>query len=219
MESKLNILYEDNHLIAVYKPAGILVQADWKGERTLMDEVKDYLKEKYQKEGNVFLGLIHRLDHPVSGIILFAKTSKGASRLGEQFRNHTVKKVYQAVVQGVPKEKSSTLRNYLLKNENTNTTRVFDEPYEGALEAILHYKLLESAQGKSLVEVILETGRSHQIRAQLSHIGNPIVGDTKYGAEKGQKEGEIMLQATELHFMTATENKPISLKIPNVSIK
>ncbi len=166
---KLTILYEDNHLIAVYKPAGILVQADWKGERTLMDEVKDYLKEKYQKSGNVFLGLIHRLDRPVSGIIIFAKTSKGASRLSEQFRDRTVQKVYQAIVQGIPTPNKGLLRHYLLKDESKNKTQVFDEPHEHAQEATLSYTVLKTNTKKALVEIILGTGRSHQIRAQMAH--------------------------------------------------
>ncbi len=207
----LKILYEDNHLIAVFKPAGILTQGDASGAKNLMDEVKNYLKETYKKPGNVFLGLIHRLDRPVSGVILFAKTTKGASRVSAQFRNHEVKKIYQAVVEGIPAEKQATLKHYLLKNENTNTTKVFNEPTADTQEAFLSYKVLESKDNKSLLEVVLGTGRSHQIRAQLSSIGHPIVGDTKYGSKEKTPTGEIMLRAVSLTFKKATEDEEVTV--------
>ncbi len=213
----LKVLYEDNHLIAVFKPAGILVQGDETGDKCLMDEVKEYLKEKYKKPGNVFLGLLHRLDRPVSGIVLFAKTSKGASRLSEQIRNHTVRKVYHALVGGKLKNKKSTLMNYLKKDEKQNYTTVFDEPVEGALRAELDYETVETQNFASLpatlLKIILKTGRPHQIRAQLAHIGCPIVGDSKYGSKTKYKDGQIALCATEFSFETATTKEPKVIKI------
>jgi 23S rRNA pseudouridine1911/1915/1917 synthase len=210
----MKVLYEDNHLIAVYKPAGILVQGDKSGEITLMDEVKKYLKEKHNKPGNVFLGLLHRLDRPVSGIILFAKTSKGASRLSEQFRNHTVKKIYQAVVEGKPKNDQQILVNFLKKDEQKNKVEVFDKEVPGSQQAELFYKVLRSNKKHSLLEVELKTGRPHQIRAQLSHIKCPIVGDIKYGASFVLPDKLIALSAIELTFKLPTQEavKTIAFK-------
>jgi len=228
----LKILYEDNHLIVVFKPAGILVQGDETGDKCLMDEVKEYLKEKYNKPGKVFLGLLHRLDRPVSGIVLFAKTSKGASRLSEQIRSHKLTKIYQALVEGAPKEKKDTLINYLKKDKEKNFVEVFDEAEYKPLDlsgdkqeteesdlqyAELDYETVEMrhclVSTMTLIKIILKTGRSHQIRAQLSHIGCPIVGDTKYGSNEKYKQGQIALCATNLKFKTATTNEEIDLKI------
>jgi 23S rRNA pseudouridine1911/1915/1917 synthase len=205
-----NTLYEDNHLIAVFKPAGVLVQGDETGDVCLMDEVKKYLKEKYKKPGNVFLGLLHRLDRPVSGIVLFAKTSKGASRLSEQIRNRTVQKIYHATVEGKLKKRKDTLINYLKKDEKQNYTTVFDEPADGALRAELDYEVVSD----NVLKIHLKTGRSHQIRAQLAHVGHPIVGDVKYGSKTKYKDGQIALCATEFSFDTATtrERKLISIE-------
>ncbi len=220
---KLEILYEDNHLIAVYKPAGMLVQGDHSGDPTLMDEVKYFLKQKYDKPGNVFLGMVHRLDRPVSGIVIFGKTSKGASRISEQIRNHTIQKVYHAFVFGVPKEPEGTLINYLRKDTDKNFVRVYDTPVDGALRAELDYKVVESKNGKSLIKILLKTGRPHQIRTQLSHIGCPIVGDVKYGAPSqigietsGEKHTMLALCATSLTFKLATldEEKKVEIDIP-----
>lgn len=210
--ARMKILYEDNHLIAVYKPAGMLVQGDATGDVCLMDEVKKYLKETYQKPGNVFLGLLHRLDRPVQGIVLFAKTSKGASRLSEQFREHTIQKIYTAVVSGEPK-KSGTLVHWISKDENKNKVEVFDKETRDALRAELSYEVVKSDGKHSLVKITLKTGRPHQIRAQFSHIGHPLVGDTKYGGEKNK---ELLLAATELSFDTATtgERQTIAVPIP-----
>lgn len=212
----LKVLYEDNHLIAVFKPAGILVQGDKTGDVCLMDEAKKYLKEKYNKPGNVFLGLVHRLDRPVSGIILFSKTSKGASRLSEQFRNHQVKKEYQALVEGNLKKSKDTLINYLLYDEKTNKTQVLDKEKPGSQYAELDYEALEKRGENTLLKINLKTGRHHQIRIQLSHIGHPIVGDKKYGSKMPYKEGQVALCAVSLTFQTATgdETKIIAVKPP-----
>lgn len=210
------ILYEDNHLIAVYKPAGMLVQADETGDRCLMDETKEYLKEKYQKSGQVFLGLIHRLDRPVSGIVLFAKTSKGASRLSEQFRSHTVEKVYTALVEGVPKADSGTLIHFLKKDTHTNRVAVYEKETPGALYAELSYDTIRKGMRTALLEIGLKTGRPHQIRSQLSAIGHPIAGDVKYGAHAPLSDASISLIASSLSFTTATgnERKQVQVDVP-----
>ncbi|MEK7463676.1 MAG: RNA pseudouridine synthase [Patescibacteria group bacterium] len=213
------VLYEDNHLIAVYKPAGILVQGDKSGDSSLLDEVKAFIKNKYQKPGNVFLGLIHRLDRNVDGVVLFAKTSKGASRVSEQFHNHTIKKVYHAWVHGIVKEKAGTLVNFLKHDENQNFAGVFDTETKGADRAELSYELIKTEGDFSLLKIILKTGRHHQIRAQLSHTGHPIVGDSKYGSTVRLLDQKIALTATELSFETATtrEQKTVALEIPEKS--
>jgi len=212
----LNVLYEDNHLIAVEKPAGVLVQADDTKDPTLMDEVKYYLKIKYHKLGKVFLGLLHRLDRPVQGVILFAKTSKGASRLSEQFRNHEIEKIYKAVVVGKPKETKATLTHYLKKDPEKNKTAVSDRETVGAQEAILHYEVEKSNAKYSLLKITLETGRPHQIRAQLAAIGCPIVGDVKYGAPEPLSDKSLALAATSLTFQLATQPtmKTVELAMP-----
>lgn len=211
---EINVLYEDNHIIAVYKPAGMLVQGDHSGDPTLMDEVKYYLKQKYNKPGNVFLGMVHRLDRPVSGIVLFAKTSKGASRLSEQFRSHTIQKIYHAVVIGKPKEAKAILVHYLKKDTDKNFVRVYDTAMLEALRAELSYEVVESKGGLTLLIIQLKTGRPHQIRSQLSHIGCPIVGDVKYGAPEqieitshGEKHTRIALASTSVTFKLATKDE------------
>lgn len=213
---KLNVLYEDNHLIAVLKPAGVLAQGDDAGNRSLMDDVKDYLKEKYKKTGNVFLGLIHRLDRPVRGIMLFAKTSKGASRLSEQFRLHTIEKIYHAWVEGIPKEHNQTLRHYLVKDDIKNKAFVYEHEVPHSDYAELDYELVKTEQNCALLKVKLHTGRFHQIRAQLSFIGHPIVGDKKYGAKEAMSDQAIKLVATQISFNLAVgeERKTLTIDIP-----
>ncbi len=207
---KIEIIYEDNHLIAVFKPAGLLVQGDITGDPNLLDEVRQYLKEKYQKPGNVFVGLIHRLDRPVSGIVLFAKTSKGASRLSRQFRDNTIKKTYHALVLGKPRQGSATLEHQLLKDEAAKKAAV--DP-RGDL-SVLHYETVSSNGTYSLLRIELETGRFHQIRAQLSAIGHAVMGDVKYGAPGSLSDGSIALCATELSFQTATSGESVTLSVP-----
>ncbi len=196
----MKVLYEDNHVIAVYKDSGVPVQEDRTGDVSLMDLVKAYLKEKYQKPGSVFLGLVHRLDRPVSGIVIFGKTSKGAARLSEQFRTHAVRKVYRALVEGVLEKKEGTLINYLRKDTEKNFVTVYDAPYGDAKRAELSYRVLEEKGGTTKVEIELKTGRSHQIRSQFAHIGHPLVGDSKYGATQKYTQGALALAAVELQF-------------------
>lgn len=202
---RLQVLYEDNHLIAVFKPSGILTQGDITGDRSLMDEVKSYLKEKYKKPGKVFLGLLHRLDRPVSGIVLFAKTSKGASRLSEQFRNRTIEKTYHAVVLGKPKKEKGDLIDFLKKNKGGNIKR-----------AELFYETISSNGKYSLLKIQPKTGRFHQIRAQLSAMGHPILGDTKYGAPFSLPDKNLCLCATSLAFKLATKDIIKKISIPEM---
>lgn len=224
----LKVLYEDNHIIAVYKPAGFLTQGDRTGEPSLMDDVKEYLKEKYKKPGNVFLGLVHRLDKPVSGIVLFGKTSKGASRLSEQFRNHTIQKTYHAVVLGKPHESRGELK------EKINKISFFAEGFteksdEELLQEIkkatktrtaeLSWEIVKSNDKYSLIKILPKTGRFHQIRVQMSGLGHPIIGDSKY-SPPGQNKQKLLpdqsigLCATAISFKSATEDKIINLEIP-----
>ena len=214
MKKNLDVLYEDNHLIAVYKPAGVLVQGDKSGDESLMELVKNYVKEKYQKPGNVFLGLIHRLDRNVAGVVLFAKTSKGASRLSEQFRNHTVEKIYHAVVAGVPKEKKAMLVHFVTKNEKHNVTSVSDKQTADSQRAELSYEVVKTYNRHALLKIILGTGRSHQIRAQMAAIGHPLVGDVKYGSKEKLPNDAIALVASSLSFETATTSEPITVSAP-----
>lgn len=208
----LTVLYEDNHVIVVHKPVGVLTQGDKSGDVSLMDEVKQYLKNKYKKPGNVFLGLVHRLDRPVSGIVLFAKTSKGASRLSEQFRNHTIEKTYHALVLGKPDGR--TLANYLVKDK---TRKKADIRTEQGQFVELEYEVVGLYHTYSLVRVLLKTGRFHQIRAQFSFAGFPVVGDIKYGAPLALPDKSIALCATSLAFTLPTrgERKTVSIPIPS----
>lgn len=215
----LKILYEDNHLIAVYKPACALSQSDETGEESVFDAVKKHIKEKYKKPGNVFLGLIHRLDRPVSGIMVFAKTSKGASRLSEQFRNHEVEKTYHAAVLGEMERKKGIIFSHLKKDKDKNKTFVHNSAGADTKESELSYEVIESNGKFSLLKIKPLTGRSHQIRAQLASIGHSIVGDIKYGASKSLPDNSVMLSATELVFRKATSDELIKLEIPPISIE
>lgn len=211
----LKILYEDNHLIAVYKPAGMLVQGDKSGNINLLDEVKAYIKENRKKPGNVFLGLLHRLDRPVSGIVLFAKTSKGASRLSEQFRNGSIRKIYHAVTAGKPPRQKNKLVHYLRKDTIEKKALACEKQTAGCRRAELEYELLKTKNGFSLLKIKPTSGRFHQIRFQLASIECPIAGDIKYGANKkfiGEKN--ITLSATGLSFKLATKNEWKNILIP-----
>ena len=193
------ILFLDNHLIAVYKPAGILTQADSSESKSLIDEVKSWIKTEFKKPGNVFLGLVHRLDRNVSGVVLFARTSKAASRLSKQFREQTTKKIYHAIAEGKPEPAQACLSHHLRKEKSLKST-VFKRPGENTQNAELEYKIMESYSSSSFLEIKLFTGRFHQIRAQMSFIGHPIIGDKKYGASTLLTNREIALYAHCLVF-------------------
>jgi 23S rRNA pseudouridine1911/1915/1917 synthase len=211
---KINVLYEDNHLIVVEKSAGMLVQGDKTGDLCLMDGVKKYLKEKYKKSGNVFLGLVHRLDRPVGGIVLFAKTSKGASRLSAQFREHEVEKYYFAVVEGKMEKFYGKIVSFIKKDEKKNIAEVFRQDTPGAKRAELFWEVVLSSKKNTLLKIKLGTGRSHQIRAQLASIGHPILGDVKYGALDPLPERTIALFATSLSFRPATRDEKKIIELP-----
>ncbi|MDD5251331.1 MAG: RNA pseudouridine synthase [Patescibacteria group bacterium] len=206
----MEILYEDNHSIAVVKPAGMPVQGDLTGDPSLLDEVKKYLKEKYNKPGEAYVGLVHRLDRPVGGIVVFAKTSKGAARLSEQFRERETKKIYWAVVEGEPKEKSGEVIQWIEKNKKTNVARGYAYEKPGAQYAKLTYRVLATENGRSLVEIEPETGRSHQIRLAMSTLGCPILGDVKYGSRE-RLDRTIALFARSLTFSKVVGDEPVTL--------
>jgi 23S rRNA pseudouridine1911/1915/1917 synthase len=207
---KLQVLYEDNHLIAVHKPGGILVQGDISRETSLMDMVKDYIKKKYNKPGKVFVGMVHRLDCPVSGVVLFARTSKGASRLSEQWRQRSITKIYWALVHGKMPLPSGRLISYLKKRRQR--VSLTDAEHKRAQQAALSYRTLFVRGDVSLLEVNLHTGRKHQIRAQLGAEGCPIVGDVKYGAPVRREDGSICLLAKSLTFMHPTRPETIHIE-------
>lgn len=199
MDKKLEVLYEDNHIIVVNKPQNIPSQADSSGDEDMLSLVKQYVKEKYNKPGNVYIGLVHRLDRPTGGVMVFARTSKAASRLSEQFKSDDVHKTYLAVVVGTPKQKAGRLTHYLKKDEKENKVVVVPQLTDGAKKAELDYEVLETVKGYSLVKVNLITGRSHQVRVQMKTIGTPIFGDVKYGGEDMPK-GLLNLFAVQLVF-------------------
>jgi len=205
----LKILYEDNHLVAVYKPAGILVQANVIGVENLLDIIKKFIKERDNKPGNVFLGLVHRLDRPVAGIVVFAKTSKSASRLSEQFREREVGKIYTALVEGETEDRGQLI-HFIKKDTEKIVAVVGNEGDEGYQECRLEYERIKTNKKYSLLKINLLTGRFNQIRVQLAHIGHPIVGDTKYGGKNSDVFG---LCATEIKFKKATSDEEVELKV------
>ena len=208
---KLDILYEDNHIIAVNKSSSDIVQGDKTGDETLSDRVKAYIKKKYDKPGEVFLGVVHRLDRPVSGVVLFARTSKALSRLNKMFQEKTIKKTYWALVAELPTEDTGRLRHYILKNSEKNKSYAFPKPRNGAKEAILNYRLVSGLKNYFMLEVDLETGRHHQIRCQLAKIGCPIRGDLKYGFPRSNKDGSISLHARKIEFEHPVKKEPITI--------
>jgi 23S rRNA pseudouridine1911/1915/1917 synthase len=210
----IDVLYEDNHVIVVNKKASDIVQGDKTGDVTLPDKIKEYLKIKYDKPGNVFCGVVHRLDRPTSGVVLFAKTSKALSRLNEQFRSKDTQKIYWAVVENAPKSPSARLENFLWKNEKQNKSYVHLNDEKGAKKAILSYKTILKSDNYTLLEVELETGRHHQIRVQLSHIGSIIKGDVKYGARRSNPDASIHLHARKLSFIHPTTKELMSVTAP-----
>ena len=207
------IIFIDNHLIAVTKPAGLLTQPDRNTDESLIDQTRQWIKEKYNKPNNIFLGLVHRLDRNVSGVVLFARTSKAASRLSKQFREGTPKKHYRAIVLGKLKEEHTTLVHYLRKEKSLRAT-VFPRETPTAKRSELSYEVINSLENKSLLEVSLSTGRFHQIRAQMAFIGHPIIGDVKYGAPEPLLNQEIALYAHKLVFSHPVSNEEITLTAP-----
>lgn len=214
MDITEQIVYEDNHLFIINKKAGQLVQGDKTGDASLLDLIKDFIKVRDQKPGNVYLGLVHRIDRPTSGLVIYAKTSKALSRLTQMIKNREIQKTYWAVV---PKEmisSSQRLVHYLKKNEKNNKAIVFPRATEGAKQAILTYQVIKTLDHYQLLEIDLETGRHHQIRAQLSKIGIPIKGDLKYGAPRSNPDGGISLHSRRLQFIHPVSKENIDITAP-----
>ena len=208
----VKVLYEDNHIIVAIKPAGVLSQSDGSNAPDMLTILKAYIKEKYQKPGEVYLGLVHRLDRPVSGVMVFARTSKAASRLSEQIRLRKVDKIYRCVVNGVL-EGEGRLENYISKDESSNTVTVSDSEKPGFKASYLDYRALACKDGLTLVEVKLGTGRSHQIRAQMAHFGHPLIGDQKYGLRDNRTK-DIALEAYTLSFEHPVKREFIAFEVP-----
>lgn len=210
----MEVLYEDNHIIIINKRAGEIVQGDKTGDASLCDTLKQFLKEKYNKPGNVFVGLPHRLDRPVSGIVVFAKTSKALERLNEMFRTGAVKKIYWAITKAAPATEEGDLNHWILRNEKMNKSFAYGKEVKGSKQALLHYCHIASSQNYNLIEVELKTGRHHQIRCQLSAIGCPIKGDLKYGAKRSNPDGSISLHARRVEFVHPVSKEPICVIAP-----
>lgn len=219
-KENLQVLFEDNHLIVVNKRAGDITQGDKTGDKPLSDVVKEYIKDKYKKPGNVFIGTVHRLDRPTSGIVIFARTSKALERLNKMLRDKTIQKTYWAIVKKTPEITAGSLTNFLKKDHKKNKSFVYNKAVEGSKIATLHYKVIQKLENYSLVEIDLETGRHHQIRTQLSHIGSPIKGDLKYGFDRSNKDGSISLHARKIRFIhpVTKEEIQITATTPNDSI-
>ncbi len=219
-KSNLQVLFEDNHIIIINKRAGDIVQGDKTGDTPLSEVVKDYIKNKYNKPGNVYLGVVHRLDRPTTGIVVFARTSKALSRLNELFANKKVDKTYWAVVKNKPEKVNDTLKHWLKKNPKNNKSTAFDKEIKDSKYSVLHYTLIKKLINYYLLEVNLETGRHHQIRSQLSKIGSPIKGDLKYGFDRSNKDASIHLHSRKLEFIhpVSKENILISAPLPQDAI-
>ena len=215
------VLYEDNHIIAVNKTCNEIVQGDKTGDTPLSEIVKDYIKVKYNKPGEVFLGVTHRLDRPTSGVVLFARTSKALTRLNEMFKSHEqIQKTYWTIVQGAPKAPEARLENWLVRNEAQNKSYIAKPSAKDAKQAVLSYKTLVRGKNYTLLEVNLETGRHHQIRCQLAAIGCPVKGDLKYGAKRSNPDGGICLHARKIEFIhpVSKENICITAPVPDDSL-
>ncbi len=208
----IDVLFEDNHIIIINKEAGELVQGDSTGDKTLVDKVKLYLKKKYKKPGEVFLGLVHRIDRPTSGIVICAKTSKALTRLNKQFKKRNVEKKYLAIVKNPFTIESRTLTNWIAKNPRINKSFVFKNQNSKTKKAILSFRIQKKIQNYTLLEIHLKTGRHHQIRVQLSNMGYPIVGDLKYGAKRSNPDASICLHSAELNFEHPVRKKLIQIK-------
>ena len=207
----MDIVYEDNHLIIVNKSSGELSQSDHTGDSSLVDKVKNYIKTKYKKPGNVYLGLVNRLDRPTSGLIIFSKTSKSLARMNKLLKERKIKKIYHAVSEKSPNPKKGTLINFLKKNQIKNKSFIVNENEPKSKKAILHYTLIKKLKKFFLIEIILETGRHHQIRSQLANIGCVIKGDVKYGAKRANKDKSICLHAKKIEFIHPITKAKISI--------
>lgn len=210
----MTVLYEDNHIIIVNKTVSEIVQGDKTGDKPLSEIVKEWIKEKYNKPGNVFCGITHRLDRPVSGIVVFAKTSKALPRLNKMFQDKEIKKTYWAIVKNKPREPEGTLTNYLVRNEKQNKSYAYDTEKPDSKKAILHYKLIGQSDKYNLLEIDLETGRHHQIRCQLAKMGCVIKGDLKYGADRSNPDGGISLHARKITFIHPVSKELIEVTAP-----
>ena len=214
MNLQAQIIFEDNHLLVINKKAGQLVQGDKTGDLSLLELIKDFIKKRDEKPGNVFLGLVHRIDRPTSGLVIYAKTSKALTRLTQMVKNREIKKIYWAIVGKEMIPKSQRLVHYLQKNEKTNKATVFIKPTDKAKESILNYQIIKTLDNYQLLEIDLETGRHHQIRAQLSKIGVPIKGDLKYGAPRSNPDGGISLHARKLEFEHPVTKEKLEIIAP-----
>lgn len=210
----MTVVYEDNHLIIVNKNSSEIVQGDKTGDKPLSETVKEYIKEAYAKPGNVFLGVVHRLDRPVSGLVMFARTGKALARLNDMFRTGEVHKTYWAIVGNEPSQKEGTLVNWLVRNEKQNKSYAYDREVPNSKKAILDYRLIGKSDNYFLIEVDLKTGRHHQIRCQLAKMGCPIKGDLKYGAKRSNRDGSISLLARSMEFIHPVLKKKIFVEAP-----
>lgn len=208
------VLYEDNHILIVNKECGEIVQVDKTGDASLEETLKIWLKKKYNKPGNVFLGVTHRLDRPVSGVVVFAKTSKALQRLNEMFKNGEMHKIYWALVKTPPKQEEAVLEDFLVRNENQNKSYAYDTEKPNSKKAILHYKLIGKSNTYYLLEIELRTGRHHQIRCQLAKMGCPIKGDLKYGFPRSNVDGGISLHSRHIEFIHPVSGKKIEVTAP-----
>ncbi len=207
----IEVIYEDNHLIIINKKCGDIVQADKTKDKPLNEIIKQYLKEKYHKPRNVFLGIIHRLDRPTTGIVVFGKTSKATSRLSKMFAEKKIQKTYWAVVKKCPKKEENTLTNYLIKNPKNNKSKAYNQPTKTSKKAVLSYKVVQKLNNYYVLKIKLHTGRHHQIRCQLAHIGCPIKGDIKYGFDRTNKDASIHLHSGKIEFIHPIKKEPLSI--------
>jgi 23S rRNA pseudouridine1911/1915/1917 synthase len=213
-KSNLQVLFEDNHIIVVNKRAGDIVQGDKTGDKPLSDVVKEYIAEKYNKPGNVYLGVVHRLDRPTTGLVIFAKTSKVLPRLNALFASKDISKTYWAIVKNKPAKEKDTLIDWLKKNPKNNKSYAYKKEVANSKKAILHYEIIKKLQNYFLLEIRLETGRHHQIRSQLYNIGCPIKGDLKYGFDRSNEDGSIHLHARHISFIHPVKKEPIEITAP-----
>lgn len=210
----MTVVYEDNHIIVVNKDSGEIVQGDKTGDTPLSDIVKEYIRQKYNKPGNVFLGVVHRLDRPVSGLVVFAKTSKALTRLNEMFRTGNVHKIYWAITRNIPPQPSGRLEQWIVRNEKQNKSYVYNREMPNSKKAILEYTTISTSDNYTLLEVRLMTGRHHQIRCQLAAMGCPIKGDLKYGAKRSNPDGSISLMSHHIEFIHPVSKETINLTAP-----